>query len=165
MRVLMLSPGFPADMPFFTRALAGQGAEVIGVGDQPQSDLAGEVAEALSGYLHIPELWNEDRTVEEVTVWLAGHNLDVDRVECLWEPGVVLAAKLRTRLGLPGQSVEQAVAFRDKETMKQVLDRAGIRTPHHYRAGNRAEVWAAAERVGYPLVVKPIDGAGSADTY
>jgi biotin carboxylase len=28
-----------------------------------------------------------------------------------------------------------------------------------------AEVWAAAERVGYPLIVKPIDGAGSADTY
>ncbi len=26
-------------------------------------------------------------------------------------------------------------------------------------------MWAAAERVGYPLIVKPIDGAGSADTY
>ena len=165
MRVLMLSPGFPADMPFFTRALAGQGAEVIGVGDQPQSDLAGEVADALTGYLHVPELWNEDRTVEEVTGWLAGHNLDLDRVECLWEPGVVLAAKLRTRLGLPGQSVEQAVAFRDKETMKQVLDRAGIRTPHHHRAASRAEVLVAAERIGYPLIVKPIAGAGSADTY
>jgi len=28
-----------------------------------------------------------------------------------------------------------------------------------------AGVWAAAEQVGYPLIVKPIDGAGSADTY
>jgi hypothetical protein len=28
-----------------------------------------------------------------------------------------------------------------------------------------AEVWEAAERVGFPLVVKPIAGAGSADTY
>ena len=27
------------------------------------------------------------------------------------------------------------------------------------------EVWEAAERVGYPLIVKPIAGAGSADTY
>ena len=26
-------------------------------------------------------------------------------------------------------------------------------------------MWAAAEQVGYPLIVKPIDGAGSADTY
>ena len=28
-----------------------------------------------------------------------------------------------------------------------------------------AAVWEAAERVGYPLIVKPIAGAGSADTY
>ena len=26
-------------------------------------------------------------------------------------------------------------------------------------------MWAAAERVGYPLIVKPIAGAGSADTF
>ena len=62
-------------------------------------------------------------------------------------------------------TVEQTVPFRDKERMKQVLDAAGIRTPHHYRATNVAEVWEAAERVGYPLIVKPIDGAGSADTH
>jgi hypothetical protein len=66
---------------------------------------------------------------------------------------------------VPGLSIGQAVAFRDKETMKQVLDAAGIRTPHHYRADSRDSVRAAAERIGYPLVVKPIDGAGSADTY
>jgi hypothetical protein len=28
-----------------------------------------------------------------------------------------------------------------------------------------AEVWEAAEKVGFPLIVKPIAGAGSADTY
>jgi biotin carboxylase len=27
------------------------------------------------------------------------------------------------------------------------------------------QVWEAAERIGYPLIVKPIAGAGSADTY
>lgn len=165
MRVLMISPGFPGDMPFFTRALARQGAEVIGVGDQPQSSLAPDVAQALSAYLHLVDLWDEDRTVDDVAGWLGHHGVTVDRVECLWEPGVVLAAKLRARLGVPGLSVDQAVAFRDKETMKQVLDAAGIRTPHHYRADSRDGVWAAAERIGYPLVVKPIAGAGSADTY
>jgi len=57
------------------------------------------------------------------------------------------------------------VPFRDKERMKQLLDAAGLRTPWHVAARTVAEVWAAAERVGYPLIVKPIDGAGSADTY
>ena len=35
MNIVMLSPGYPAEMAYFTRALAGVGARVIGVGDQP----------------------------------------------------------------------------------------------------------------------------------
>ena len=152
-------------MPFFTRALAQVGAQVVGVGDQHQAGLPSQVAASLSAYLHIANLWDEESTVDKVSDWLASQGTTVDRVECLWEPGVVLAAKLRARLGVPGLSVEQAHAFRDKETMKQVLDAAGIRTPHHYRAQTTSEVREAAERIGFPLIVKPIAGAGSADTY
>jgi hypothetical protein len=161
----MISPGFPADMPHFTRGLAAVGARVIGVGDTPQAALAPGVAAALSAYLQVRKLWDEEAVVAEISAWLAAQRVEVDRVECLWEPGVVLAAKLRARLGAPGLSVEQAVAFRDKETMKQALDAAGIRTPHHYRASTRADVRAAAQRIGYPIIVKPIAGAGSADTH
>jgi biotin carboxylase len=89
----------------------------------------------------------------------------VDAVECLWEPYMLLAARLREELGLPGLTVAQTVPFRDKEQMKRLLDAAGLRTPWHTQARTVADVWAAAERVGYPLIVKPIDGAGSADTY
>ncbi len=160
-RVLMLSPGFPGDMPHFTRGLAAVGAEVLGVGDQPLPAVA--CREVLSDYLQVGNLWDEEATIESVRRWLAGR--EVDRVECLWEPGVVLAARLRRALGLGGLSVEAARAFRDKETMKAVLDRAGLRTPCHTRARTRDECREAAERFGYPLILKPIDGAGSADTY
>jgi hypothetical protein len=34
--VVMLSPGFPAEMAYFTRALTTVGARVIGIGDQPR---------------------------------------------------------------------------------------------------------------------------------
>jgi hypothetical protein len=165
MRVLMISPAFPEDLKLFTRGLAQIGAQVLGVGDQPQAALDPQVAEALAGYLQVSELWNEQRTVDEVAAWLEKHGLGLDRVECLWEPGVVLASRLRERFGLPGLSVRQAHAFRDKETMKATLDAAGVRTPHHYRAKSSAEVRAAAERIGYPIIVKPIAGAGSADTH
>ena len=165
MKVLLLSPGFPADMPLFTRGLARVGATVLGVGDQPKAGLAEDVAASLDAYLAVPKLWDEDSTTAAVTNWLGQHRIEVDRVECLWEPGVVLAAKLRKELGVPGVDVEQAIAFRDKETMKQVLDAAGIRTPHHYRASSKHEVKEAAEKIGFPVIVKPIDGAGSADTY
>ena len=39
MNIVMISPGYPAEMAYFTRALATVGANVIGVGDQPQSAL------------------------------------------------------------------------------------------------------------------------------
>jgi biotin carboxylase len=76
-----------------------------------------------------------------------------------------LAARLRETFGLPGMTVEQTLPFRDKEHMKRVLDAAGIRTPWHVSATSVAGIWEAAEKVGFPLIVKPIAGAGSADTY
>ena len=95
---------------------------------------------------------------------LAQH-ASIDQVECLWEPYMILAARIRESFGLPGMTVEQTLPFRDKELMKQKIDTVGIRTPWHVSATTVAEVWEAAERVGYPLIVKPIAGAGSADTY
>ncbi len=163
MKVIMISPGFPDEMPLFTQALARVGAQVAGVGDQPQRALEPRVRAALGAYLQIPNLWDEQAAVAEVTRWVGRQT--IDRVECLWEPGMLLAARLRQELGVPGLSYPQAVAFRDKQRMKEVLDAAGIRTPYHYRARTQKDCREAAEQVGFPLIVKPIDGAGSADTY
>jgi hypothetical protein len=89
----------------------------------------------------------------------------LDRIECLWEPGIMLAAELRQAFGVPGLGIEQAHRFRDKEAMKVALDAAGIRTPRHVAVTSVAACWEAAESIGFPLILKPIDGAGSADTY
>ncbi len=163
MRVLMISPGYPGEMPSFARGLAEVGAELLGVGDQPPAAIPEPARSALAGYLQVRNLWDEEQVVAEVSRWLGDGG--VDRVECLWEPGIVLAARLRAALGTPGLLPEQAVAFRNKETMKQVLDAAGIRTPRHVACTTAAACWEAAELIGFPLILKPIAGAGSADTY
>jgi hypothetical protein len=161
--VLFLSPGYPAEMPLFVRGLGEVGARVLGVGDQPHSALPPEARSALSDYLQVANLWDEPAVVAAVRGWL--HGRPVERVECLWEPGVVLAARLREALGAEGMRVETAVRFRDKELMKAALDQAGVRVPRHARARSVAEAQAARERIGFPLIVKPIAGAGSADTH
>ena len=162
MNIVMLSPGYPAEMAYFTRALAQAGARVIGVGDQPTHALPEAARSSLAHYEHV-NLADEGAVLEALR-GLARH-ASIDQVECLWEPYMILAARIRETFGLPGLTVEQTVPFRDKETMKRVLDAAGIRTPWHVSARTVAEVWEAAEKVGYPLIVKPIAGAGSADTY
>ena len=162
MNVVMLSPGYPAEMAFFTRALAAVGATVIGVGDQPPHALPAVAREALAHYEHVS--LSDEAAVLSALHGLARH-ARIDQVECLWEPYMILAARIRESFGLPGMTVEQTVPFRDKEQMKRVLDAAGIRTPWHVSTTTVTGVWDAAEQIGFPLIVKPIAGAGSADTY
>jgi len=162
MNVLMLSPGYPAEMPYFARALATVGARVIGVGDQPPHELPAVARDALAHYEHV-SLADEGAVLAALR-GLAAH-VRFDQVECLWEPYMMLAARIREEFGLPGMTVAETVPFRDKERMKQVLDAAGIRTPRHASTTTVAGMWDAVERIGYPLIVKPIAGAGSADTY
>jgi len=163
MNVLMFSPGFPAEMPAFTAGLAQAGATVVGLGDQPREMLPDRARDALAHYVQVGHLWDEPALID--TVREIDGRFPLDRIECLWEPGVLLAARLREALELPGLSVEQARLFRDKELMKQRLDECGIRTPHHVGATSESQIRAAAERIGYQLIVKPLAGAGSADTF
>ncbi|MEJ7628333.1 MAG: ATP-grasp domain-containing protein [Nocardioidaceae bacterium] len=158
----MLSPGFPLEMAHFTRSLAAVGASVVGVGDQPPHALPREAWEALAHYEHVSLA--DEHAVLTALQGLSRH-VRIDRVECLWEPYMMLAAHIREAFGLPGMTAEQTLPFRDKERMKRVLDAAGIRTPRHASTATVAGAWEAAERIGYPLIVKPIAGAGSADTY
>lgn len=150
-------------MPEFTRGLAEAGARVFGAGDSPIDSLPQLVRRSLAEYIPVRSLWDDDAVIASLRDRLRGQQLD--RIECLWEPGILLAARLRETFGVPGLDVAQARRFRDKELMKQALDAAGIRTPRHVAARSVAAVWDAAETIGFPIILKPIDGAGSADTY
>jgi hypothetical protein len=161
--VLMISPGYPAEMPLFTRGLADEGANVIGVGDQPVDALPEAARQALSRYVQISSFADEEAAVGETLAALRGTN--VDRVESMWEATMYLAARLRERIGTPGLDVAHTVPFRDKQVMKEVLGSAGIRVPRSVRASTVDAVRAGADEVGYPLIIKPISGAGSVDTY
>ncbi len=163
MNVVYLSPGFPAEMPLFVRGLARVGAKVLGVGDQPASALPTDAREALADYLQVSSFGDEHQAVGEVRAWLRGRS--IDRIECLWERLMYLAATMRETFGVPGMSRAQTAVFRDKEAMKQAVERAGLRVPRHGRARTKHEAWAHVERVGFPAIVKPIDGAGSKDTH
>jgi biotin carboxylase len=150
-------------MQHYTRGLAEVGANVYGVGDQPVAALPGSLKGYLVDYLQVPRILDEDDVITRVVAWRRGHN--VDRVLANWEPLVICAARLRERMGIPGMSVDAVRGFRDKQIMKERVAAAGIRVPLAERVRTVAEARAAAERIGYPLVLKPISGAGSADTH
>ncbi|MDF1503474.1 ATP-grasp domain-containing protein [Roseisolibacter sp. H3M3-2] len=164
--VLFLAPGYPDEMPLFVRGLSRAGAQVYGLSDVAAHELPEMTRRHLHGYLQA-SLRDEAGTVEAVRRWVGapGGPSAFDRVICLWEPGVILAARIREALGVPGMGVEQSQLFRDKDLMKQAVAAAGLRVPHHRRASTAQQVREAVEAVGYPAIVKPIDGAGSMDTF
>lgn len=163
MNVLFISPGYPAEMADFSRGLAQCGARVIGLGEHPVHVLPEVVRHALADYIRVPTLVDTDAVVARVRDHAVHH--PIQRVECLWEPFMGLAAQMREALGVGGMQAAQTEIFRNKEKMKQALEAAGLRTPRHTTATGGDAVRAAASMIGLPVVVKPIAGAGSAHTH
>lgn len=163
MRVVFFAPTFPPEMVQFTRGLAEVGAEVYGVADAPRQSLPPELKQHLTDYLQVPRIMDEDDVLKRVLAWTKGKR--IDRVLANWEPLTILAARVRETLGMPGMSVDTVRGFRDKQLMKERVKAAGLRVPKSFRANSVEQIREAVERIGYPVVLKPIDGAGSADTY
>lgn len=74
-------------------------------------------------------------------------------------PDVV--AEVAQALGLPGLSLETARRCTHKNSRIAALKQAGIRVASFAVAHNREELSIIAPRFGFPLVLKPVDNAGS----
>ena len=160
MRVVFLSPRYPPEMRQFTRGLAEVGAQVLGVGDGSPDR---ELRQYLTDYLEVPSIMDEEDVIARVHSWVRGRS--IDRILASWEPLMIVAARLRERFGMPGMSVDTVRGFRDKQLMKDRVAAAGLRVPRAQRVRTVKEVWSALETIGFPAIIKPISGAGSADTY
>ena len=156
-------PGFPQEMPYFVRGLAEVGVPVVGLGDQPAGALPEMVKRHLAGYIEARSLFDEGSVLDAVRREAGRYR--ISQVECLWEPFMTLAAQLREALDIGGMHTAQTELFRDKSKMKRALDAAGLRTPRHTTATGAEAIRAAAASIGLPLVIKPIAGAGSANTH
>ena len=77
------------------------------------------------------------------------------------ETHVVPAAHVAAALGLPGLTIEGAEHCRNKRRSREALTAAGVPQPRFTMVHDLAAARAAAEAIGYPLVLKPQGMAGS----
>ncbi|RLV04415.1 hypothetical protein CTZ27_10670 [Streptomyces griseocarneus] len=136
--------------------LAGAGPLVVlaAAGDGPPEPSGWAWYEEFADY-------GRDDALEARAVRL-GREHRVRRLVSLAERDVVRAARVRRVLELPGQSVESALAFRDKHLMKTLVVKAGLRVPRFRKVDHAQEVRDFAAEVGGPVVVKPLSRSGSA---
>ena len=74
---------------------------------------------------------------------------------------VAAAAEAAAALGLPAADPQALTRCRHKDRQRAVLAAAGLPVPAHRAAATVAQALAAAEEIGYPVVVKPTTGSGS----
>ena len=101
----------------------------------------------------------DDRVPLVADEMVARHGLE--RIIVLAEADVLRAAEIRARRGIPGQQPGDALHFRDKTLMKQVVSAADIAVAPHREVRSALELHDAVEELGYPCVVKPPHGRGS----
>lgn len=74
-------------------------------------------------------------------------------------------AETREALGIEGMNTHTALNFRDKSLMKTLFDEKGIPCARHSRVSFAEEAIDFSRQCPYPLVVKPIAGAGAQTTW
>ncbi|MDX1555748.1 MAG: ATP-grasp domain-containing protein [Xanthomonadales bacterium] len=163
MNVIFIEPSFPYNQREFVRGLAKAGANVIGIGERPPDYLNDEVRGYLSHYQQVQSVVHEPSLLKAVQdiqskAW-------IDRLEATVEAHIMSAARVREACGIPGTSVHTAYLCRDKPAMKEVLRKAGIPTAQSTRAEHPDTAREFAEKIGYPLIVKPVAGAGASGTW
>ena len=78
MNIVILSPGYPAEMAEFTRGLARAGARVIGIGEHSVGALPDNARDHLAHYIQVRSLADQDNVCQELT-YLAQHVLGLPR--------------------------------------------------------------------------------------
>jgi formate-dependent phosphoribosylglycinamide formyltransferase (GAR transformylase) len=87
------------------------------------------------------------------------------RILAINEQIQVPVARLREILGVDGMSVETITGFRDKGQMKKAFREAGVPCARYVAARTKQEAREFVAEVGFPVCVKPIDGAAAQATF
>jgi biotin carboxylase len=79
------------------------------------------------------------------------------------EEALIACARINEALGLPGTPLELVEKTRDKPAMRRVMDAGGFSPVQWAAVKTREDATAFAGRLGYPFILKPVDGVGSID--
>lgn len=120
-----------------------------------------ELKGLLAGYI-VADFARPGRALDEIAAY--SRRRGVGAVLTVNEYLTEFAAHLCAELGVPGNDPGRARAARDKAVMAEAFAAAGVRTPYTVLIRDDAGLRAALAdpRVGFPCVIKPLSGAGSA---
>jgi hypothetical protein len=164
LHVVLVAPYFGASMAHCLRCFAALDGVRLGViSQEPEERLPADVRSRVVGHYRV------DNALDATQLVAAGRSFQkawgrVDRLEGYLEQLQVPLGDARDALGVDGLNGGAARNFRDKNRMKQVLAAAGLPVARQARVTSGADARSFVAAVGFPIVMKPLAGAGARDT-
>ncbi|ABK18009.1 ATP-grasp domain-containing protein [Syntrophobacter fumaroxidans] len=164
MNVVFISPNFPPTWFNFCTALREAGATVLGIGDSPYDELRPELRAALTEYYRVPAMGDYDAMLRACGFFTHRYG-KIDRIESHTEFWLGIDARLREDFNVFGQKPHDLEINRRKTGMKRGFIKAGIPCADGVLATDATVVRRFVAEHGYPVIFKPDQGVGAADTF
>ena len=164
MNYLLVSPNFPISQEFFAKGLKEKGINVLGVGSESYDALSQTLKDNLVEYFRVNDLEDYEEVFRAVAFLTYKHG-KIDRIESNNEYWLELDARLREDFNIYGVKPKQLELTKYKSKMKTMFKEAGARVAKGYAANNKEELNGILQKLDLPLIAKPDNGVGSANTY
>ena len=162
--VAVVAPFFQDNTIRYLRAFANlPNCRTVVISQDPMAKLPGDLQAKLAGHWQVRNsLAGGD--LGAACIALQKRHGPLDGLHGFLEQLQVPLGEARDIAQLPGMNAKTAVQFRDKSVMKDVLRAAGVPVARHALIENDGDAWDFANVVGFPLILKPVDGLGSRGT-
>ncbi len=165
MFVIYVSPFLRKDTPLFVdRLLELPGVRVGLITSKTEDELPEVPFDRLTGYWRVNNLMDSDE-LNWAACELAESFGPPDRIITENEHIMVPVSEVRSRLDVAGMSPIVTLNFRDKARMKERLRAWGLPCARYRCVTDEEQAFEFADSIGFPLIVKPVDGAASQSTY
>ena len=164
MNYLLVSPNFPISQEFFAKNLREKGINVLGIGSESYDALSQTLKDNLTEYFRVNDLEDYEEVFRAVAFLTYKHG-KIDRIESNNEYWLELDARLREDFNVYGVKPKQLEFTKYKSKMKTMFKEAGARVAKGYAANSKEELHGILKKLKLPLIAKPDNGVGSANTY
>ena len=164
MNYLLISPNFPKSQEYFAKRLSEKGITVLGIGTESYDELSPRLQEVITEYFKVNNLEDYNEVLKAVAFLTYKHG-KIDRVESNNEYWLELDAKIREDFNIGGVKPSQLSLTKYKSRMKDVFRNAGARVVEGLSISNKEELAPTIETLGLPVIAKPDNGVGAANTY
>lgn len=160
MNVLFISCNYPQTSTLFCQRMAQAGANVLGVGDLPESALPAHLRDSLKVYRHVPDM-NDRGAMVAAARELRDRFGTISRVDSNIEHWLTTEAAIRADLHVGGMQPDYLTYARSKIGMKKLFADADVPLMAGITTADKERVREFAQFHGFPLFFKPDTGVGA----